>query len=124
MQLVAAPVSAALVVPTPRMRSAELFESWWAHYPKQSGRKAALGEWLNVKPLPDEAFTARAIETVERQKRSADWIKEGGKWIPEPERWLRKGRWDDRAPELPMLSDADAQRATTLAGWTPRHDDE
>jgi hypothetical protein len=107
-----------------RAASMELFEQWWAHYPKQTGKKAALAEWLAIKPIPDDTFTAKAIHTVERQKLSADWIKEGGQFIPDPERWLKKGRWDDRATELPLISEADAQRATTLTQWTPRHDDE
>jgi hypothetical protein len=124
-RLVSSPsTTIALAAPTPRQRAAELFDEWWPHYPKPTGKKAALAEWLNVRPLPDEAFTARAIDAVEAQKRSVDWVKEGGRWIPEPERWLRKGRWEDRAPELPMISDADAQRAAAIGAWTPRHDDE
>lgn len=107
-----------------RTLAVELFERFWSHYPKPVGKKAALNEWMAIKPTPDEAFTAKCIEAVERQKRSRDWIKEAGAYIPEPERWLKKGRWEDRAPELPMLSEGDVQRAATLATWTPRHDDE
>jgi hypothetical protein len=109
--------AAAPVVNGTRSKAVELFEQWWPHYPKPVGKKAALGEWLKISPAPDEAFTQRCIETVERQKRSKDWIKEGGRWIPEPERWLKKGRWDDSAPELPMLSEDDADRLATYGDW-------
>lgn len=121
-----APIERAVDAPKDGRRShaIELFEQWWERYPKQTGKKAALNEWLAIKPVPDDAFTVAAIRTVERQRLSADWIKDGGRFIPEPERWLRKGRWDDRAPDLPLISEADAQRATALTQWTPRHDDE
>lgn len=100
-----------------RGRTLELFEQWWAHYPKPVSKRAALTEWMAIKPTPDDAFTARCIEAVEEQKRTANWIKDGGKWIPDPERWLKKGRWDDRAPELPHLSESEAEAMTTYTDW-------
>ncbi len=100
-----------------RAQAAELFERWFTHYPKPSGKKAALDEWLSISPLPDEAFTEKCIEAVERQKRSRGWLKAGGQYIPEPDKWLHKGRWDDVAPDLPNVSEDDADRLATYGDW-------
>lgn len=98
----------------------ELFERWWAHYPKKVGKKAAFAEWLKIRPTPDETFVDHAIEVVERQRRSADWIKDNGQFIPDPERWLKKGRWQDEAIVTPRLTEKEAGTARTLLDWAQR----
>lgn len=32
---------------------------------------------------------------LERQKRSRDWTKEGGQFVPYPATWLNQRRWED-----------------------------
>jgi hypothetical protein len=43
----------------------------------------------------------RIIEAIERQKHSADWLKNKGQFIPMPGNWLRGKRWEDTM-ETPM----------------------
>ena len=35
------------------------------------------------------------IEAVERQKRSDQWTRDNGQYIPHPATWLNQGRWED-----------------------------
>jgi hypothetical protein len=105
-----------------RSRLVALFEQWFAHYPKPAGKRAALEEWLRLNPPPDDAFTLQCISAVERQKTMPSWIKEGGRYIPEPEAWLRKGRWTDTAPDVPIVTDEDATRIETYGSWIQGHD--
>lgn len=95
---------------------AELFERWWKHYPEKVGKKAALAEWLRI-PNVDEAFTAKAIATLEWQRRQPEWVKEDGQFIPDPERYLKRGRWQDEPRDQTGLTDRDARTANVLAEW-------
>jgi len=114
----AASPSVAVVKSTPPgPNKLELFEQWWKHYPKKVGKRAALAEWMNIKPAPDDTFVARAIEVLEYQKRQPDWLKEGGQFIPDPERYLKKGRYADEIRDVPRLTDTEASTATSLLNW-------
>ena len=38
------------------------------------------------------------LDVLARQKRSEDWHKESGRYIPGPEKWLRERCWEDVPP--------------------------
>jgi hypothetical protein len=69
------------------------FASFWAAYPKRVGKQAALKAWQKQKPDID-----KCLKTLEWQKKSDQWTKEGGQYIPLPATWLNQGRWDDVSP--------------------------
>jgi hypothetical protein len=56
------------------------------------GKKAALKVWLRSKDRPSIPVILAAVEN---QKRSEQWVKDGGQFIPHPATWLNQGRWDD-----------------------------
>lgn len=70
-----------------------LFERFWAAYPKKKGKDAAKRAWKKL--APDMALCRVMAEALERQKRSRDWRKEGGQFIPYPATWLNGRRWED-----------------------------
>ena len=39
------------------------------------------------------------MDGLERAKRSDQWIKDGGRFIPHPASWLNAARWEDQGPE-------------------------
>ena len=43
----------------------------------------------------DEDLLATMLSALEKQKRSPDWTKDGGQYIPYPATWLRGKRWND-----------------------------
>ena len=74
-------------------RVAERFERWWSEYPRKVGKDAAWREWLKRSPADD--LTDQMIAVVRRQRASAQWRENNGKFIPHPRTWLHQGRWQD-----------------------------
>ena len=69
------------------------FEKLWNSYPKKKSKGQA--EKVFSKINPDEQLLAKMIATIERAKKSEDWIKEKGKYIPHPATWLNAKGWED-----------------------------
>ena len=69
------------------------FAEFWAEYPKKVGKKAALTAWKRVKP--DAKLHERIMQAVANAKKSEQWSREGGRFVPNPSTWLNQGRWDD-----------------------------
>lgn len=72
------------------------FDQFWRAYPRKTAKKAAFRAW---KKAIDKPSIDVVIASVERQKASDQWIKEGGQYIPHPATWLNGGRWEDKPVE-------------------------
>jgi predicted phage replisome organizer len=69
------------------------FEEWWTAYPKKRSKEAAYKAWKKAKSkLPD---LDRHIQIVKNWSMTEDWKKEGGQFIPYPQKWLSEGKWMD-----------------------------
>lgn len=71
----------------------ERFDAFWSVYPKKVGKDAALRWWLKRKP--DEATSAAMLAALAWQTQQPDWLKDGGRYVPNPASWLNAGRWQD-----------------------------
>jgi hypothetical protein len=69
------------------------FNEFWSVYPKKVGKAAAKKSWARVKPNAE--LHSSIMKAVEAQKRSEQWQRENGRYIPNPATWLNQGRWDD-----------------------------
>lgn len=69
------------------------FEAFWAAYPRKVGKDAAFAVWSRRAPSAD--LTSEMIAAVRAQETSAQWQREGGRYIPHPRTWLNQGRWQD-----------------------------
>ena len=69
------------------------FVEFWNAYPRKVARSDAQNAWKKLKPNPD--LLALILTALEVQAQSADWLKDGGKFIPYPATWLNGRRWDD-----------------------------
>lgn len=69
------------------------FEGFWAAYPKKVGKDAARKAFGKRKP--DQLLVDRMLAAIGTQAQSEQWLKDGGKYIPNPATWLNQGRWDD-----------------------------
>ena len=74
------------------------FDVFWNSYPKKVGKKKALQSWTKAKDRPSIEIVLKSLEA---QKKSDQWSKDGGQYIPHPATWLNQGRWDDeiKTPE-------------------------
>ena len=66
------------------------FDRFWSAYPKRVGIEAARVAFDKVKVPIDSLLAA-----IEQQKKSSQWRKENGRFIPNPATWLNQGRWQD-----------------------------
>lgn len=69
------------------------FNEFWAAYPKKQAKGAAFKTWKRLKP--SQELTDKMIAAIEAQKRSEQWMTEGGRFIPNPATWLNGERWED-----------------------------
>jgi len=71
----------------------ERFDIFWQAYPKKKSKGQA--ETAFYKISPDEQLLATMVATIEQAKKSDDWLKEKGKYIPYPATWLNAKGWED-----------------------------
>ena len=70
------------------------FDQFWSAYPKKINKQGALKAFEKV-DVPVETLLA----ALENHKRSAQWVKDGGQFIPHPTTWLNQRRWEAELPE-------------------------
>lgn len=68
----------------------EAFEKFWSAYPRKEGKQKAKAAFEKVNVHMDVLLNA-----IEQQKKSAQWTKDGGQFIPHPTTWLNGKRWED-----------------------------
>lgn len=69
------------------------FDAFYAAYPIHVKRSAAEKAWNKISP--DDDIRQRIMSAVEQQRKSEQWTREGGKFIPHPASWLNGKRWED-----------------------------
>lgn len=79
------------------IRKYVMFEQFWNAYPRKVDRKGSERAFLRIKGL-GEVFPAM-MDALEKQKRSDQWTKDGGKFIPHPKTWINGERWNDELPK-------------------------
>lgn len=70
------------------------FDRFWTCYPKKVGKEAARKAWLRAGVTFEQCERTLAV-----WKKSADWTKDGGQFIPHAATWLNQKRWQDEAPK-------------------------
>lgn len=97
----------------PLINAAHGFAEFWAVWPR-GPRKAAKQQCLNKWAKYGCAENASAIVAhVEAMKRSQDWTKENGAFIPAPLVYLNQQRWDGEVLET---IDTDSRAAVEAMG--------
>lgn len=81
------------ISPHPPTGAENGFDVFWHTYPKKVGKGAARKAWDKLKP--DGNLQKVIQDAIGRQKRSDQWQKESGQFIPNPSTWLNQQRWED-----------------------------
>ena len=86
---------------TEPVRRAQDFDRFWEAYPRKAGKEEARKAFQRV-----DVPVGVLVDAVSVQRKSAQWQKEGGRYIPFPANWLNQRRWEDQPPgagQLPPL---------------------
>jgi len=73
------------------------FAEFWSAYPKKRSKGQAERTWIKIHP--DEKIRSVIAEALVLAKRSRDWKREGGQFIPYPATWLNARGWEDEIQE-------------------------
>lgn len=75
------------------------FDSFWSAYPRKVGKGNARKSWLKIGP--GQELLTKILSAVERDKKTDQWQREGGRFIPHPATWLNQERWEDEPDTVP-----------------------
>jgi hypothetical protein len=67
------------------------FDDFWKAYPRKQARKDALKAWQRIDP--DEY--PKILRAIAQARRSDQWLKDNGQYVPMPATYLRGERWTD-----------------------------
>ena len=93
-----------------------LFEEFWREYPRKVDKQGAQRAFLRIKDV--EKIAPEIMAALASCKRSEQWTKEGGQFIPHPTTWIRQERWTatmDVPKDVPSSFDVDDYMQAALA---------
>ena len=114
------------------LKQQQMFDAFWEAYPRKRSKGQAEKTWTKLNPN-DELLDA-ILTGLENAKRSTQWQKDGGQFIPYPSTWLNAKGWEDEYEEGPLNGansrhlDEDDERSTggkkkdPLAGFVRAED--
>jgi hypothetical protein len=71
------------------------FEEFWNAYPRKIGKQEAMKAWQKHNGKRPELSCI--ISKLEELKKTEQWSKDGGTYIPYPARWINRGGWHDES---------------------------
>ena len=87
------------------------FDLFWTAYPNKKGKAPAEKSWNKLKP--DSDLVGVIVSAIAAQKKTAQWQKDNGQFIPMPATWLNQRRWEDEIESKPA-DQRDLQRERQL----------
>ena len=95
--------------------TARMFEEFWSEYPRKVSRKAAarafrtaVGDGRLCDTRRDSEFKD-IMRGLRAHKRSSQWNRDGGQYIPHPSTWLNQERWRDEVDCDPSVKSSDSE---------------
>jgi hypothetical protein len=79
------------------------FTAFWAAYPRKDGKQKAFAAWLKL--APDDDTQRQIAADIDRRRRSTQWMKDEGQFIPHGSTYLNGRRWEDGFEERPRLAE-------------------
>ena len=86
----------------------EAFARFWRLYPKKKDKKAAIQEWNKLRA--DRNLMRIMAAALRRQMASEEWLRDKGRAVPYPCRWLSHHRWEDE-PDVDLPTTQQQQEA-------------
>lgn len=80
----------------------QMFAVFWKAYPRKKDKQYALNAFAKLKPTDE--LLEKMLVAIEAQKKTREWKKDNGQFIPYPSSWLNARRWEDE------LSDSEVEK--------------
>ena len=90
-----------------------LFDRFWAVYPRKIAKADAKKAFAKISP--DEDLLQKMIKALERDKRSSQWTKDKGQFIPYAATWLNGQRWEDEGESSDQYGSFDTDEFFEIA---------
>lgn len=74
-----------------------LFDIFWTAYPKHAAKADAQKAFKALNP--NDELLRTILSAIETWKKTDDWMKDGGKFVPLPATYIRGKRWEDELPK-------------------------
>lgn len=81
------------VPPNPQTGVTGGFDAFWFAYPKKAAKEDARKAFSKLGP--DDGLLATILSAIEAAKKSRDWTKDDGRYVPYAATWLNGKRWED-----------------------------
>jgi hypothetical protein len=91
------------------------FDTFWKEYPKKVGKDDARRAW--GKRRPDAELQMKILAALDWQRQQDEWLREAGRFIPNPATWLTQGRWQDEPSTTPRVNDSTLALARAAQGF-------
>ncbi|MPM07925.1 hypothetical protein SDC9_54236 [bioreactor metagenome] len=92
-----------------------LFELFWHYYPRKTDKQKARKAFSKLKA--DQKLLSKILSAIEAQKRSAQWQRDGGQYIPHASTWLNGRRWEDEVPGPRVLPGGSVVETEKVDFW-------
>lgn len=96
----------------------DMFETFWKAYPRKVNKQGAAKAFKKLKPN-DDLFKA-IMDGLENHKKSKQWTRDDGQYIPHPTTWLNGRRWEDELESevnAPKYDDWDGESNPFEKAW-------
>lgn len=70
-----------------------LFDQFWKAYPRKKYKERARKAWAKINPNQD--LLRKMMDSLEREKKTDQWTRDSGNYIPHPATWLNGRCWED-----------------------------
>lgn len=72
-------------------------EKFWPEYPRKVAKETALKAMRKINPGGDEQV--KIMAGLSMYKKTSQWTRDDGKFIPHPATWINQKRWEDEIVE-------------------------
>jgi hypothetical protein len=76
------------------------FEAFWEKYPKKRGYAEAIAAWCASPPRTEDDVGA-LMAGLSFWAKSEEWQRDGGRYVPNPAKFIGDRRWLERPPPKP-----------------------
>lgn len=89
------------------------FEKFWEVYPRKVAKQNAY-KWF-LKHKPNEELLEKILTAIEKYKKTEQWQKDGGQFVPHPTTWLNGKRWEDEI--IVSATKSNNKKTAPLPNW-------